>query len=406
MTVKLLQTSDWHLGALLENAARTSEHAHFLQWLEDELVREPVDALLIMGNLFHSANPPPEAWRAYFDFVADIAQRQLARTIVIIGGSFDSAEALDASSALARRLGIHVVGTLDHRAPPPARALCPIAGPAPGEVAAVVAALPFVNPASLALDEGMVDGAQRRAALQDRLKALYCDLASRAAELYPGAPLIAAGHLACAGLSSTHQSRPLPILDAHGGLDPSVVFGDAYAHVALGHSRRTLALAQGRAWYSGSPLPLQFEDVEEAHHVLRVSIDGSNAQVTPVAVPRARDVLRFEGTLERVLGQLVNLSSKRPLSPWLDLRIHHANPGAEVDGPIQSALARFPLSRRPRVLRLLRVSPAAGKLAVTDKDTLSEPVEVFRRLVQAQRGHDPEDSLMDTFHQLLADTDL
>lgn len=406
MTVKLLQTSDWHFGALLENAARASEHAHFLQWLEAELVREPVDALLIMGNLFHSANPPPEAWRAYFDFVADVAQRQLARTIVVVGGSFDSAEALDASSSLARNLGIHVVGALDHRAPPPARALCPIAGSTPGEVVAVVAALPFINPASLALDEGTADGEQRRVALQDRLKALYSELAAQAAERYPGAPLIAAGHLACAGLSSTHQSRPLPILDAHGGLDPSFIFDDAYAHVALGHSRRTLALAQGRAWYSGSPLPLQFDDVDEAHHVLRVEVNGPLAQVTPVTVPRARDILRVKGTLERVLGQLVNLSSKSPLRPWLDLHVHHASPGAEIDGPIQSALARFPISRRPRVLRLLRASQGAGNLTATDKDTLAEPFEVFRRLVVAQHGHEPDSTLMDTFHKLLADTDL
>lgn len=98
--MRLLHTSDWHLGHRLHGVSRDGEHAAFLAWLVDRCVSERVDSLIVSGDMFDSANPPAEAQRAYCQFLATCLKECLAMTIVVIGGLLRDAEgAVDSAAA-------------------------------------------------------------------------------------------------------------------------------------------------------------------------------------------------------------------------------------------------------------------------------------------------------------------
>src|SRR6478672_2359702 len=110
--MRLLHTSDWHLGHTLKEVAREHEHAAFLAWLLDACDREEPDALVITGDVFDSATPPATAERMWFELLAAARRRRPAMDIVAIAGNHDSPARLGAPSAILRELGVHVVGGL------------------------------------------------------------------------------------------------------------------------------------------------------------------------------------------------------------------------------------------------------------------------------------------------------
>lgn len=107
--MRLLHTSDWHLGATLGGHPRDSEHQRFLAWLLETLKAQAVDVLLITGDIFDTANPPASAQRLYYDFLARCYTELPALTLVIIGGNHDSASRLDAPADLLNHLRVRVV---------------------------------------------------------------------------------------------------------------------------------------------------------------------------------------------------------------------------------------------------------------------------------------------------------
>ncbi|MEZ4468455.1 MAG: exonuclease subunit SbcD [bacterium] len=147
--MRLIHTSDWHLGHTLREQSRSDEHEAFLAWLLDQL--EGVDALLIAGDVFDSANPTSSAQRRFFRFIAEARRRRPALDVVVIGGNHDSAARLDAPRPLFDHAGVRMVGGLPRR---PDRSLdldrlgVPLHGP-DGRVAAWVAAIPFLRPSDL-----------------------------------------------------------------------------------------------------------------------------------------------------------------------------------------------------------------------------------------------------------------
>lgn len=96
--IKLIHTSDWHLGKRLYRKERQSEHLLFLNWLEDFLKKEKVDVLLLAGDVFDSPTPPHESLRVYYDFLKRVSD--IGIHTVIISGNHDSQGLINAPQAL------------------------------------------------------------------------------------------------------------------------------------------------------------------------------------------------------------------------------------------------------------------------------------------------------------------
>jgi exonuclease SbcD len=108
--MRILHTSDWHLGHTLKGWSRAEEHAAFLSWLLGALVEEQVDVLLIAGDIFDAANPPASAQETWYGFLVAARRVRPDLDIVVIGGNHDSPSRLDAPNPLLRALGVHMKG--------------------------------------------------------------------------------------------------------------------------------------------------------------------------------------------------------------------------------------------------------------------------------------------------------
>ncbi|MEZ4400548.1 MAG: exonuclease subunit SbcD, partial [Kofleriaceae bacterium] len=282
--MRVLHTSDWHLGHALHDLPRDREHAAFLAWLLDTLDREEIDALLISGDVFDAGNPPASALEAWYGFLAAAHRRRPHLMVVAIAGNHDSPSRLTAPAALLAGVGARVVGAVPRRpdGTVDAAALVVPLADATGAVRAQVAAVPYLRPGDLD-DQG---GARADAVRELYLQVLAAARAARA----PGQALLAMGHLhLVGGLASAASERRL------GGVDVGDDgFGADIAYVALGHLHRAQRVGVDHVRYAGSPIPLSMGEAGYAHQVVVVELaDGALSGFRTVPVPRLIELVRL-----------------------------------------------------------------------------------------------------------------
>ncbi len=267
--LRLFHTADWHLGHHLHGISRQLEHQHFLDWLLHELHSRHADALIIAGDIFDSANPSSAAQSQLYEFLVKARTRQPSLDIILIGGNHDSASRLDAPSPILNALGVTVVGGLsrdDQGNIDWERLLVPLTNAA-GEIKAWCGAMPFLRNADLPASE------QDNDPLISGMKTLYAELfAQLQQKAGNGESLILTGHCYMVNGAVSELSER-KILGGNQHALPVELFPDDIAYVALGH----LHLAQRvgtheHIRYSGSPIPLSFDETDYPHQIVQVEI--------------------------------------------------------------------------------------------------------------------------------------
>ncbi len=408
--MRLLHTSDWHLGHTLHAVSRDEEHARFLGWLLDTLAREAVDALVVAGDVFETANPPASAQGAWYGFLAEVRARLPNLDVVVVGGNHDSAARLDAPQPLLDAFRVHVVGGLprsDGLKVDLQRLVVPLRD-ARGDVAAWCVAMPYLRVADLPSGGG--EGGEDP--LIAGVRQVYT-LALEAARALrqPGQALVATGHCYMVGGAVSELSER-KVLGGNQHALPVDVFPDDVAYVALGH----LHLAQrvgGREHvrYSGSPLPLSLDEAAYPHQVLLVELEGERLrEVRPLRVPRTVEVLRVPqdgpAPLEAVIAALGALPAAGEVEPgrepFLEVRV-------ALDGPMPGLRRAIEEALVGRAARLVKLSVSYGG----DGRTLAEarpavelgdlaPEDVFRRRYAHLHGEaPPAPELLAAFHELI-----
>ncbi|MCA1248743.1 exonuclease SbcCD subunit D C-terminal domain-containing protein [Massilia sp. MS-15] len=408
--MRLLHTSDWHLGQTLHTYDRSYEHGCFLDWLVETLARERIDVLLIAGDIFDNANPSAAAHRQLYRFLQRAKARVPHLQVVVIAGNHDSPGRLEAPTPLLEAHGTVVVGNVG-RTPEGAidleRLLVPLRG-RDGQVAAWCLAVPFLRPGDLPRAPAQQDpGAAADDDAPDPYlhgSALLYRQAYALARARCGADqaIIAMGHCHMVdGQSSQDSERRIVI----GGTEalPASMFDPDLAYVALGH----LHLAQRvggheRRRYCGSPLPLSFSEVGYQHQVLCIELEGRQAtSVTPLPVPRAVQLLRVPARpapLEEVLAALEALElpdAAPPQQPFLEVRVL-------LDGPEPGLRSRLEAALEGKPVRLAKIEPtrrhaapdSAGEALSLDQLAQLQPDDIFRRLwTQRYGGEAPPEQL-------------
>ena len=110
--MKIIHTSDWHLGNSFHGHSREAEHAHFLGWLTEMLTQQQPDALIISGDIFDSANPSAAAENMFYEFLARAGEVVKGIQVVVIAGNHDSGGRLEAPAGLLKMHNVYVRGIL------------------------------------------------------------------------------------------------------------------------------------------------------------------------------------------------------------------------------------------------------------------------------------------------------
>ena len=409
--MRILHTSDWHLGQALHHHDRFYEHQCFLDWLVDQVCEQQADALLIAGDVFDNANPPASAQRQLYQFLRQLHQRAPRVDVVIIAGNHDSPARLEAPGPLlelhnARVIGApqrHADGSIDVE-----RMLVPLHEPS-GAVAAWCIAMPFLRPGDVPRpSEDGFEGDPYLAGIALLYRQAF-ELAC--ARRTPGQAIIAMGHCHMLhGESSADSERRIVI----GGTEalPATIFDPCVAYAALGHLH--LAQRVGRQEhlrYSGSPLPMSFSEVHYQHQVLRVDFDGEKAvAVEPVMVPRRVQLLRvpaLPAPVEEVLDALEKLELEElepQCQPYLEVRVLLERPEPGLRARIEAALKGKPvrLARIEPVRKVVGASSTGPALSLDELAQL-QPDDIFRRLYQDRYGEQAPDEQLSAFMELMGE---
>lgn len=273
--MKILCTSDWHLGNLFSGNDRLPEHKHFLAWLLSKINEEQPDALLVSGDIFDNGNPSAAAQATYYEFLADATQTCQQMNIIIIAGNHDSANRLEAPRALLSRHKVEIRGTV-HRSWQTDEngghwqidyddLMIPIEGK--DGVKVTVLAVPYLR-----------SDVVQNASYSKGVNAILRELTSRAREKYPEVPLVMMAHMyaSVADIAKNDASEKIII----GGQEEVNMEGwtDHPNYLTCGHiHKRQHIWNTNWARYSGSVLPMSFAEKDYHHGIDLVTFEKGSA---------------------------------------------------------------------------------------------------------------------------------
>ncbi|MFZ5766714.1 MAG: exonuclease SbcCD subunit D C-terminal domain-containing protein [Thermodesulfobacteriota bacterium] len=405
-SLRLLHTSDWHLGHSLMSRDRRREHGRFLDWLLDCLRQHEIDVLLVCGDVFDSAAPPNYALRLFYDFLYRIPSTP-CRKVVVIGGNHDSIATLHAPRNLLQLLQVHVVGGPGTG---PEEELVPILAKN-GETAAIIAAVPFLRDRDLRLSVAGENHEEKSRALLTGMAAHYQGVMAAAERLRASSapagrmlPIIATGHLFVAGGVASEGVREL-FVGTLGDM-PASVFPAGFDYIALGHLHRAQSI-DARIHYSGSPIPLSFGEVgwQKVVKVVTFSPGELRPWVEDLPVPCFQRLAVARGNLAEIRQSLTTLAATGPVDGriWVEVQVSGASAAIDPQEEVAAAAAELPLD----ILAVRRIREAAlqsfGSAAIGERlDDLTPEDVLGRRLaMEVELSAEEREELLRAFREAL-----
>lgn len=396
--MRLLHTSDWHLGHTLKDVTREAEHAAFLTWLLEACAREAPDVLVITGDVFDSATPPASAERMWFEMLAAARRLRPAMDIVAIAGNHDSPARLGAPSSVLRELGVHVIGGLPRRTDGALdldRILIPVAG---GR--GLVAAVPFLRPVDVPPD------------VTDPLALIYGEVLDAARERRAdGQALVVLGHMYVTGADpSVLSERRISI----GGQESASLrlFPEDISYVALGHMHRAQRVGRDTIRYAGAPIALSLDEANYRHQVVVVDFAGAAVtEMRSVDIPQTIEIVRIPKRGAAPLADVLDAIAALPAAlggddrarPYLEILVLLERPEPRLRTLIETALD----GKRPRLVqlqaRLDGDGAALGDRIAAQRLAELDPREVFARLWSRSHAEPPSVAVTGAFERLLAE---
>ncbi|MFF3859888.1 exonuclease SbcCD subunit D [Streptomyces sp. NPDC002209] len=316
--MRLLHTSDWHLGRSFHRVNLLGAQADFIDHLVETVREQEVDAVLVAGDVYDRAVPPLPAVELYDRALHRLAD--LGVPTVMISGNHDSARRLGVGAGLIGRAGIHL------RTDPEGCADPVVLADAHGDVA--LYGLPYLEPA-LVKDRFGAQKVSHEAVLGAAMDLVRADLAARA----PGTRSVVLAHAFVTGGLASDSERDIAV----GGVEavPAAVF-DGVDYAALGHLHGCQTINE-RVRYSGSPLAYSFSEADHRKSMWLVDL-GPDGEITAerIDTPVPRPLARIRGRLEDLLEEASFAAYE---GSWIEATL--TDPVRPED-PMARLAARFP----------------------------------------------------------------
>jgi len=387
--VRILHTSDWHLGRQLEGHSRQAEQEAFIAEFCDLAVEHRVDLVLIAGDVFDTYNPPAWAEQLFCRALERLAQGG-SRGVVVIAGNHDSPDRLTAVRPLAQNQGIVMLGLpledvcVQGETRDPQRVQTLAAGPGWVELAvpgcqhtAVISLLPYPSESRLGrllsaeLEEGV---------LRDAYSQTVSEILQRQAVSYRVDTVnLAVAHLFVQGGSGSDSERPIEVGGACTVATDHLPASAQY--IALGHLHRPQQVKQAAtaACYSGSPLAYSFSEANQSKVVYLVDVQpGTAAEARPIPLRSGLPLERWvcldglEGAWQRIEAGL-----GRPA--WVDLELH-------VPQFISNEEVAKLRQAWPTLVNIRTVLPSEELATRTERLASLALPEIFERFHRQRRG--------------------
>ncbi|HEY7117216.1 MAG TPA: exonuclease SbcCD subunit D [Tepidisphaeraceae bacterium] len=324
--MRFIHTADWHLGRLFHGVHLTDDQHHALMQLVELAGSERPDAILVAGDIYDRAIPPPEAVELLDEVLCRLVI-DLKIPVVLIAGNHDSPQRLNFGARLLANRRLYVTGNLPRNCP----SVTFEDAHGPVHVYPLPYAEPMVVRECLACDE-VVDHDSAMRALVARIQAEHSGAGRK----------ILMAHAFVAGGAECESERPLSVGGA-GTVDASALAG--FNYVALGHLHCPQRIGDDAIRYSGSLLKYSFDEAHHPKGVYLIEMDGAGVcDVKTVAITPRRDVRRIEGSMAQLLEGPKDGRSK---DDYLEVMVTDDGPVLDAIGRLREVYPNVMLIRRP-----------------------------------------------------------
>lgn len=304
--MKVLHTSDWHIGQIFHNYSREEEHKYFFEQLKSIVIKEKPDVLVVSGDVFHTATPTIVSQRLYYNIIVELSRLDDDLQIVITSGNHDSPSRLEAPRPLWEAFNVSVVGMLDYHTDSDVSDLnydaskIEIPVTKKGEIIGWVLAVPYMN-GNANIYDSLLNHLKNRPE--------YADNQS----------IVAMGHLAVRSADITGHSSDiigkLETLDVQDFTNVKGVDYWAFGHI---HFPQTIKGIENMR-YAGSPFPISFNENYQ-HSVVSVKIEDGNTETIVIPLKTLIPIIDFPSKpkgyddalpYETVMMQLIEILNDR-----------------------------------------------------------------------------------------------
>ncbi|PHR58060.1 MAG: exonuclease sbcCD subunit D [Arcobacter sp.] len=370
--MRILHTSDWHLGQSFMGKTREDEHQAFLSWLLKTIETQDIDVLIVAGDIFDTGTPPNYALELYYNFLTNLTS-SVCKNIIITAGNHDSIATLKAPQQLLKALNVHVITSGDENE----NEIISIYKNE--ELEGIVCAVPYLR-------DYVVRQSLSGESLKDKENALSLGIKEHYNKVYKEAlalckdkkiPIIATGHLTTVGSKTSESERDIYI---GGTLDiDSDFFGKDFDYVALGHLHINQVVGKDHIRYSGSPIPLSFSESKTQKKVNIVDFDKKDVKVTELDIPLHRPLLLLKGNVETIITELESVENKET---WIEVQLKDDNPF------YSNQVIREKAEELELILLAVKIDRVEAVLSAEDFDVVSldelNPLEVFERRIEQE----------------------
>jgi len=326
--MKILHTSDWHLGRSLYGRKRYEEFDTFLSWLAETIQQEKIDVLLVAGDVFDTTAPSNRAQALYYHFLCRITASS-CRHVIVIAGNHDSPSFLNAPKELLRALDVHVIGSTTENREDEVLLL----QSADGSPELIVCAVPYLRDRDIRVAEVGESIEDKERKLIEGIRAHYAEVGTLAEqirlsvkeELGVNLPIIAMGHLFAAGGKTVDGDGTRALYVGSLAHVTSAIFPECIDYLALGHLHVPQMVNGSEVMrYCGSPLPMGFGEAKQEKRVCVVDFSNKEAsetqipQVTQITVPLFQRLARIQGSWDEISAQIMELSDIQSQA-WLEI---------------------------------------------------------------------------------------
>lgn len=399
--IKLLHTSDWHIGKHLHTYDLSEDLELFFDWLLHYIEKNEVDILLISGDIFDQANPSQAAFKQYYDFLKRLVPLHIK--VIITGGNHDSVAALNAPSELLKAFDISVIGG--------ATALENLfISVEKQQENIIIAAVPFLRDRDIRKSAAGESYQTKIEQIKEGLRRYFSNINAHYRENFQNSFFIVMAHLYVQGSQISDSERDIQ-LGNQAGVEADMFDGIPH-YVALGHIHKPQIISKTQnIHYCGSPIPLSFSEKEDCKQINILSVENNTLKnVKIVPIPNFRKLMHFEGTLYEIKQKVINFSSATPLKSLAEIIVNEPKESIDLRYAFEEFINSNPNPQLEIVKsRLNFLNQISGSGSAFEKNTdVSDvtPIQMFEKRLELEGEISNKKALMAAFQEILEELNL
>lgn len=374
----------------------------FFTWLIAYIKTENIDVLLVSGDIFDQANPSQAAYKQYYDLLKNLIT--LDCKIILTGGNHDSPTVLNAPAELLKSFDISVIGGATE-------ALSDMfISVEKNNEKLVVAAIPFLKDRDIRKSAAGESYATKIEQIKSGLRTYFTNVNEYYSQHCTDQAFILMGHLYVQGSELSESERDIQIGNQAGV--EAIMFGEIPHYVALGHIHKPQVVSEAQnIHYCGSPIPLSFSEKEDCKQINVITIENNTiSKIDIVPIPKHRNLVTFEGSLQEVEDKLNSYSEETTLMSLAEIIVNEESESLERRQAFES-LVNSQLNANIEIVKSRlnfknRIRGASDAFAVGTDVADVTPLQMFEKKLELQSDLENTEELKNAFREILEELKL